>query len=436
LQNLRRLFVIGFVVLLSTGLTAGELLTLQNSVELAYQKNSQILIAKEQYQAVQAQKVQAFGTAFPSIKLSTSATKMSNPYKDLGALFQILSPSANFSSGGGDLNAYKTQLTLTQMLWGAHVLPVINVADIAVAQAQNNLDRELQNTSLSVTKAFFEVLKARRLLGVMAKSIDLLNEHLIRVETLKEVGIATRAHVLQTKIQLAQMQSQIVQLNGLVQLTEDVFSNAIGSPPGSPIMLDDRVTIAAPSGTNDALVKKALDSRYDVQAMRKLIEILKVNIEVVGSPQWPAVVFNASYDWSNSENFSFDRADQNWMWTVVGSWTLFDGLTTSGKVSEAESVFRQTKLSLEQMSNGIRMEIRKAMIDYEVASKKLEAVSLELDLAKENHEAETIRYENGAGSNLDLMDAYTKLVSAQSSLVTAEYDYEIAKAVLRNVVGE
>ena len=432
MQNLRRLFVLVFVMLWAADLSASELLTLQNSIELAYQNNPQVLISQEKLKAVQAQKVQAFGTALPTIKLGTSATKMSNPYKDLSSLFQAF----GISTGGADLNAYKTSLSLTQMLWGSHVLPVINVADIAVAQAQNQLDREKQNTALSVTKAFFEVLKVRRLLGVLAKSSDLLNEHLKRVETLKEVGIATRAHVLQTKIQLAQMQSQMVQVAGVVQLSEEVFNNVTGLNPDKLdlVELDDRITISAPSGTLETLVNQALTNRDDVKALQKLIAILRTNIEVSGSPQWPAVIFNASYDWTNNKNFSFDRADQNWMWTVAGSWTLFDGLTTAGKVSEAESVLKQTQLGLDQMAKGIRLEIRKALIDYEVASKKLEAVSLEVDLAKENHEAATIRYENGAGSNLDLLDAYNKLVSAKSSLVTAEYDYEIAKAVLGNVV--
>ncbi|MFC1478380.1 TolC family protein [Candidatus Margulisiibacteriota bacterium] len=416
-------------------------LTLPECIGTALSQSPKMIIAEEKLNAVRAQKTQAFGTALPTLKLTSSYTKMTNPYEDftaeLAPLFAALMPTANISmSTGEDMEQYQTALSFTQVLWGAHVIPVILAADIALKQAENNFQREKQNTTLETTKAFYAVLKARRLLGIIAQSAELLSSHLYRVQTMKEVGMATEAHVLQTKLQLAQLQQQVIQLDGAVEIAGYAFNNTLGYDLDSPVMLDDRSSINSPSTNINYLLGKARASRPDILSMQKLIKILETNLHVVGSPQWPAIVFTASYDWTDYDRFTYEQGNQGWMWTVAGSWSLFDGWQTPAKVEEAAAGLRQMKKTYEQLLTGVILEVKMALQNVKIAERKLEAAKYEVEIASQNYDATMVRFEHGAGSNLDVLDAQTKTMSAQSTLANAKYDYEIAKAALWNAIGE
>ncbi|MFH1428149.1 MAG: TolC family protein [Candidatus Margulisiibacteriota bacterium] len=416
-------------------------LTLGECIGTALSQSPRMIIAEEKLNAVRAQKTQAFGTALPSLKISSSYTKMTNPYEaftaELAPIFAAIMPTASIgTSSSDDMEQYKMAVSFTQILWGAHVLPVIFAADLALKQAENNLQREKQNTALETTKAFFEVLKARRLLGIIAQSAELLSAHLYRVETMKEIGMATEAHVLQTKLQLAQLQQQVIQLDGAVEIAGYAFNNTMGYNLDRPVMLDDRSNISVPTTNIQYLLEKAKVSRPDILSMQKMIKILETNLHLVGSPQWPAIVFTASYDWTDNDRFTYDQDNQNWMWTVAGSWTLFDGWQTPAKVDEAAAGLRQMKKNYEQMLTGVVFEVKMALQNAKVAERKLGAAGYETELAKQNLEATMVRFEHGAGSNLDVLDAQTKIMSAQSTLANTKYDYEVAKAALLNAIGE
>jgi len=439
------LLYFGIFICLGTAMPAtadsASRLTLTECIELAYQNNPRVVIAKEKVKIAYTQKQQAIGTALPTLKLTSSYAKLSNPYKDfteaLAPLFSEIDPSANIdsSSGGNDQEQYKTAISLTQVLWGAHVLPVVSAADLAVKQAEQTFLREKQNMTLRVTRSFFDVLKARRLLGIAVQSGDSLSAHLHQVQTMKQVGLATEADVLQTKLQLARLQQQLVQLDGTVALAENAFNHVLGRNLTARVRLDDRTEEAVPSASYDDLLTIAMESRPDLESLQNVIHILETNLHVVGSPQWPALVLNAGYDWTSYNRFSFGQTDQNWFWTVVASWTFFDGLQTPAKVAEAESSLIQTEKSYEQLRNGIAMEVRQAWIGLNVAKRKLAVSVLEVALAQKSVEIAQTRYQHGAGSNLDVLDAQTSLVSARSGQANTNYDYEIAKATVWNAVG-
>jgi len=394
-------------------------LTLEQSIKIAYQNNQDIIIAKEQLKTSEAQKQQAIATALPSLTLANSYTNY----------------FSNINGNEDPQRLYKTEFSLDQILWSAHVIPAISAADLLLQKSKYDFQRKKQDIELSVTKAFFGVLKAKRFLGIVLQSIDLAKEHLRQVMLMEEIGMATETDVLQTKLTLSKLNRDLINVKSSLKLAEDAFNYAIGLPLDTPVKIDSNYTIAMTPGSLDQVLADAQENRYDIKAMQKTIKMLEANIHVVGTSQWPSLGINATYDWSNSDNFSYEESDQNWQWTLGFSWTFFDGLATLGKIKEAESTLEQTESQYSQLIDGILIEVRESWQKIQTAVQTLEITTTELDLAKKNLEANQLKYRYGAGSNLDLLDAQTKILSTRNSMANSEYDYEIAKAELCHAIG-
>ena len=58
-----------------------------------------------------------------------------------------------------------------------------------------------------------------------------------------------------------------------------------------------------------------------------------------------------------------------------------------------------------------------------------------LTKAQEDYRIEMVRYEAGVGTNLEVMDAQDKLVSAKGKYITAMYNYNTSRANLDAAMG-
>jgi outer membrane protein TolC len=443
------------LIILLTGATSvlwaasTETLTLADSLRIAEQNSPRILLAQEKVKTAQAQAGEAFATALPTIKLTGSYTKLSNQLAPYASMVTPLlsSPTVSAFIGPYGVNAINSALnadsqeahsvgfSLNQMLWGAHILPVMAVANLAVDQAKDSLQREKQNVDLSVTKAFYDVLKANQLLVVIQSAMDQLAAHHAQVKTMLDVGMTTEATLLQVEVQEAQLQQQVLQMTSGLELATAAFNNTLGRDLDTPVDLKDQAADPVPATSWVGLLPLAQKNRADLAALRAMIDLLKTNVQVVGSAEWPALIFTGNYNWTNVNQFSFNASDVNWMWTVAASWTLFDGMNTQSKVAEAESAVAQAIRSYDLAQKGVELELKSAWLSLQLSQKSMEAASVEVALAKKNFDIAKTRFTSGAGSNVDVLDSQSRLTQATNTLVNSQYDIEIAKATLKNAMG-
>jgi outer membrane protein TolC len=69
------------------------------------------------------------------------------------------------------------------------------------------------------------------------------------------------------------------------------------------------------------------------------------------------------------------------------------------------------------------------------AEENINTMSEALAKAQEDYRIEVVRYNAGVGTNLEVMDAEKKLVSAKGDYISALYKYNISKANLDTAMG-
>lgn len=95
------------------------------------------------------------------------------------------------------------------------------------------------------------------------------------------------------------------------------------------------------------------------------------------------------------------------------------------KAEEAAAAARET----------IQLDVRTAYLSLRAAEKNIHTTQVAVDKAQEDYKIAQVRYSAGVGTNLDVMDADEKLVTAQTNYYQALYNYNTSKAQLDKAMG-
>ncbi len=89
---------------------------------------------------------------------------------------------------------------------------------------------------------------------------------------------------------------------------------------------------------------------------------------------------------------------------------------------------RQQELAIEQ-------EVRQALRDLEQIEKSVELQKKAVEVAAQQRRLAVLRYERGLGSNFDVVDAESSLVTARSALVQLVTSWAVARLELERATG-
>jgi outer membrane protein TolC len=132
----------------------------------------------------------------------------------------------------------------------------------------------------------------------------------------------------------------------------------------------------------------------------------------------------------------FNDKHSNWDAGVSVTIPIFDGFSSKAKVEEARARYAQAVLEKEDLGDQIAVEIRRACLDLQQAQAIIDSQKDNIDEAKEALKIAQVRYDNGEGTNLDILDTMVSLSQVRKNLSEGIYDYLMAHAYLDRTTGK
>jgi outer membrane protein TolC len=114
---------------------------------------------------------------------------------------------------------------------------------------------------------------------------------------------------------------------------------------------------------------------------------------------------------------------------------IFDGLQKYYKVQQSKLALQKTEQSQELLKNSIDLEIRQAAVTLTNALESLKSQQRNMELAQEIERVTRIKYQQGVGSNIEVINAVSSYREAQTNYYTALYDAVIARIDYRKATG-
>ena len=419
---------------------ASAAINLKASIKMALQNNPSVISAQKKAEAAGARLNQAVGAFFPTIKLDGNYGKSYSQPAKMQLTSQTPSgPVTATQSFGTDAaaNSNGWKLSLSQPIFAAALLPGFQIAQKSYDLSEQDFRKAIQSTTYDVTVAYFGLLSADKFLKLAEDSLRLARSHLSQVESLLKSGVATRADLLRSEVQVANSEVSLTRARNVFELSKNSFNNVLGRQLDEKVEIVDEV-IEKSNALPDyqGLKQSAFENRPDWKQYITGKKIAEENLSLARTGYLPTVFINGQTGNQYTEYPSYNYAVNSWSVVGVASWTLFDGLGLQNRIKEAAANLEAQKASEEQVRNAIVLEVRNAYLELKSVLETIDSAKKAVDFAEESYKVSDLRFNSGVGTNLEVIDAQVALAQAKTNYLNAKFDLAIARAKINKIVGK
>ncbi len=115
---------------------------------------------------------------------------------------------------------------------------------------------------------------------------------------------------------------------------------------------------------------------------------------------------------------------------------IFSGFQRHHKLQQEKIALQKVDNGFKALKSGIDLEIKQSSLIFENAMATLETQRANMDLASKVARVTKIKYEQGVGSNIEVIDAENSLRQAQTNYYGAMFDAVVAKIDLDKAYGK
>ncbi|PKN12483.1 MAG: hypothetical protein CVU69_06785 [Deltaproteobacteria bacterium HGW-Deltaproteobacteria-4] len=405
------LFLLAFSV--STGSAAAEVqsLTLSQAVQLARQRNPDLLMMKNQV-ATAAESLRLKETALqPSLDLNISASERfteSSVTVDgkSDAIASSLNSSLNLYRGGADLAGRRS-------------------ASFSLAADRYTLRRSEQTLLLTISSGYMQALTDRALIVVEEENVAVNRQLEERISALVDAGVNPISDLYQQQAATAQSRLNLLSAERNATVSRMQLLQAIG------IMPDTEVDLKGPSAPQLFLTEITLPAsggtRPDLLATVEAQAAAQARIEQAQAGRWPTIDLTAalgsSYNSHSSGSFSNQFSDDNRYASIGVSLNLpfFDRGQNRYSVATAQIAAQNSRLDAEKLKLAVTGDIAQAEAELRMVRQQVEVTTRQLQSAQEAWAAQSERYRVGASKLIEVTQARTSLVTAKYDEIKAHY---------------
>lgn len=423
-----------------------RVLTLRQAIETARERNLDIVQSLNNVESAQAGVLAAQGDYLPS--LSASASWNRNQTERNRSTTQIIGGEPIvFPSSSSVTNSFSSSVNVGYTIFDGFRREgsMGRATSTAVATEQQAM-RVQQAIEFQVARSYVNVLRSEQLVKVSEENLKRGNRQLERITESNRVGASSLADVYRQQSQVARDELDLItarnnfnkakaDLVALIGLDVSVDYEVADPSISSSFTKQEMDANEAKYANFSDLSQRALTTRPDYIGASENLSGAESGVTSARSGYFPTVSAFAGYGLSNTE---ISRLSENKSinWGVNLRWNLFDGFQTNQSIQSAVATRRNAEISLTQAERNINVEIKKALLDLDAARKAFEVSQKGLTSATEDRKIAEERYNLGAGTLLDLLQANAGLVAAEANLINAAYDYVIAKRNLEFALGE
>lgn len=298
-------------------------------------------------------------------------------------------------------------------------------ARLAAAQASGEETR--QGVALAVETAYFGLASAQETLSVARERLGRAQDHLRIAQDRKAVGAVPLLDVLRAQVGISDAKLALVSAEAEARTARGRLATAMGLRAETPIEIAPAT--GGPEAPDPSTLSQALDeaasSRAAVKAAQSGVDAATRGVASAKSAWSPKVV--AFGTWGREDAVWLPQ-DRTWSAGVALSLPLFTGFSRVHEVARAKTDLARAEADRDQVVLSVRQQAWEAFSAYQEAYERMQASHELVAQARESHRLAKERYEVGAGTLTDLLDAETSLSQAEASRVCAEWGCRAARA--------
>jgi len=460
-------FLLTFMALgLAAEGSAATELTLDDCIEIALKNRAAIIRARGADRQAGADRLAALGEFLPTIRASYSYNKGKDwdifPPNEVTEYYVAGLDTIVLVTDGDTATAIDARYgsTITGYVdppdqdkgpsknWNLSAdLALVNVpswfnyagASAATARARLDVLASEQDLIYAVKIVYYAFLASVENVSVQQEAVKRAEEQLKLIQSRFDLGSASKSDVLKQKVQYGNDQLAYLKADNAVIQAKAALAYTIGIDPRQDHQFSSEYRVREYEGTLDDAVTFGLDHNPALLASQKTADQAKHSLRAAKALYLPTLSLFADYSKFNgtvSYPYSQDYGSKSRTYGFAVSWNLFDGFSRERQVTSA-GVFRNNTLAdLADARNLTVRNVKTSYLEIQQLKKQVEVSKENVAAAEEDMKITQEKYNLGAATILDLLDAQVSLKEAQTALIRAEFDLNLSIAKLENAMGK
>jgi outer membrane protein TolC len=452
--------------------------TLEQAVLTALQQNPDLLRAEEEIKRTKGVVIQVRARALPQITANgrfewtdpnlqsarifgttattgttgstgtatgTGASLMESP---LSQVRDIQPPLADPSPTPGIANtqlsdvSYSISVLGTQLVFNGTTWPSIRGSffqrDSAYFAFRNTLDQLIA----TVKTQFYQIVVNRELVKVNEQSVQLLAAQLKDQQNRFEAGTVPRFNVLQAEVAYYNQLPQLITAQNNLRIAKLQLAKTLG------------ISFQARRGENPPLevvgempyhprtinladaIEMGKEHRPFLKQARANVLNQREQLNAAWGQWLPNITTTGGGEWvSSPTNSSWHDISKGWIAMVQGSLPIWDSGAIYGQVQQQRALLQESMITYDDDVRQVELEIQQAYSNLQQNQELVKSQEKNVEQAEEALRLAKARLDAGAGVQLDVLNAQTQLLTAQSTRLQALFGYNSALAEFERATG-
>jgi outer membrane protein TolC len=327
------------------------------------------------------------------------------------------------------------KLQFSQLIFSGQYIIGIQTAKLArIISEQNFVFNEL-NIKESVINAYYLVLITQESLAILALNVENLRETLSQTEVMYSAGMAEQTDVDQIRITVNQLENSRKALERNLELNYNLLRFQLGVDPTVKLTLTDSLqSLFTALEPETALgVPFSIENNVTYQIMKSQEEI---NKKLMAMEQWNYAPTLAGFYNYNAKLLvtGFDM-NPNHMAGLSLAVPIFSSGMRKARVDQARIDYNMAQNNRSLMEDQLYLQEKQYKYNLQSSLENYYTQKENVDVAQRVFESFRRKYEQGMINSLDLTQANTNYLNAESNLLTAIMEVMNAKLALDKLMN-
>jgi outer membrane protein TolC len=401
-------------------------LTLDECVALALRLNPSLTVAQQEVRSAEAGLQRSLASYYPSALVVGSRGRTGGT-----SFLETASGVVPFSTA---TDRREADVVLRHTLWETGRGESARRAQYLLEATAARREATVQDLAFSVSQLYYGALAAEQLVEVAEANLAAARDHEKLVQARAEVGESPPVDIVSAEAEVAQAEFGLIQSENDSGLAKAQLKREMGVPPTYPLGLSRPPEApgeeAIPS--LEAALQASRANRPELRATRRAVSAGDASLRLAQAVRWGGISLRAEYD--RGITGPKEGADA-WAAVLTATAFLFDGGSRAADVDAARAQVETLRAQEQELVNGVGLEVESALLRAETARRSVEAAEKSVASAQAQLEAAQVKYREGVGIFVEVLDAQETLVRARTNRVRAGYDYRTALVALKRAMG-
>ena len=294
-------------------------------------------------------------------------------------------------------------------------------------------------TITTVTKAYYNALIADKRIELLNSNVDRISKLASDSKIMYDNGFIEQLDLDRINITFTNLKTEQDKISKLVNLSKYLLMYQMGMDVNSKLTLTDTLK---PMNFESVLTGSFNpQDRIEMQLLNTAESLYKLDVKRYKVAFFPSIYAFGSYSYQvQSNEFDLFGSAQKWYPTgIVGlkiSVPIFDGLQKTRKIQQVNLNLQKNSNDQLNLTNGLTLQYMNAKTQLQNATQSLQSQDDNMKLAERVYNTTKSKYEQGVGSNTDLLNAQSALKESQTNYLSALYDAMIAQTDYLNATGQ